>query len=209
MGLLQQQLHLGQNPYPPYRGTLALNDPLIDNNQGHHWQVFNDTTTGNSCQFVDGAYHVVDAPKNQGACFATATNFSNFTYQVDMTFLRAGQSFDAGGMVIRGSGNSYYYFEVFESGRYTFVSCTSTDCSHTLVDGLSQAFPSFHTGLNQSNTIAIVVSGFSFELFINGVKVGGLVSDANQVSDHGMIGVFGAANDATTEVAYNNAKIWT
>ena len=199
----------GANPYPPYRGTLTLSDPLIDNNQGHHWQVFNDTTTGNSCQFVDGSYGMVETPKNQGACFATATNFSNFTYQVEMTFLRAGQSFDAGGMVIRGSGNSYYYFEVFESGRYTFVSCTSTDCSHTLVDGLSQAFPSFHIGLNQSNTIAIVVSGFSFDLFINGVKVGGLVSDANQVSDHGMIGVFGAANDATTEVAYSNAKVWT
>jgi len=53
------------------------------------------------------------------------------------------------------------------------------------------------------------VSGFSFELFINGVKVGGPVSDANQVSDHGMIGVFGAANDATTEVIYMNAKVWT
>ena len=207
-GATATAIALGADPYPPYRGMQALNDPLVDNNQEHNWQVFNDTTTGNSCQFVDGSYHMVDAPKNQGACFATATNFSNFTYQVDMTFIRAGQSFDAGGIVIRGSGNSYYYFEVFESGRYTFVSCTNTDCSHTLLDGLSQAFPSFHAGLNQSNTIAIAVSGFSFELFINGVKVGGLVSDANQVSDHGMIGVFGAANDATTEIAYKNAKVW-
>ena len=198
----------GANPYPPHRGTLALNDPLMDNNQGHGWQVFNDTTTGNFCQFVDGAYHMVEAPKNQGACFATATNFSNFTYQVDMTFFRAGQSFDAGGIVIQGSGNSYYYFEVFESGRYTFEYCTNNDCGHTLVDGLSQAFPSFHSGLNQANTLAIVVSGFSFELFINSVKVGGLVSDASQISDHGMIGVFGAANDATTEVIYKNVKVW-
>ena len=207
-GATATAIALGEDPYPPYRGIQALNDPLVDNNQEHNWQVFNDTTTGNSCKFVDGSYHMVDAPKNQGACFATATNFSNFTYQVDMTFIRAGQSFDAGGIVIRGSGNSYYYFEVFESGRYTFVSCTNTDCSHTLLDGLSQAFPSFHAGLNQSNTIAIAVSGFSFELFINGVKVGGLVSDANQVSDHGMIGVFGAANDAATEIAYKNAKVW-
>jgi serine/threonine protein kinase len=199
----------GTNTFPPNRGTVALSDSLVDNNQGNHWQVFNDTTTGNSCQFVDGSYHMVEAPKNQGACFATATNFSNFTYQIEMTFIRAGQSFNAGGIVIRGSGNSYYYFEVFESGRYTFVTCINNDCGHTLVDGLSQAFPSFHAGLNQSNTIAIAVTGFSFELFINGIEVGGVVSDANHVSGHGTIGVFGAANDATTEVAYKNAMVWT
>jgi serine/threonine protein kinase len=29
-----------------------------------------------------------------------------------------------------------------------------------------------------------------------------------RVSDHGMIGVFGAANDATTELVYKDAKVW-
>ncbi|HYT36466.1 MAG TPA: family 16 glycoside hydrolase, partial [Ktedonobacteraceae bacterium] len=198
----------GANPYPPYGGSLALNDPMVDNNQGHQWQVFRDGTTGNSCQFVDGAYHVVDAPKNGGACFATATNFSNFAYQIEMTFMKAGQSFDGGGIVIRSSGNTYYYFEVFESGRYTFVSCTGNDCSHTIADGLSQVIPSFHTGLNQSNTIAIEVNGFGFDLYVNGVHVDGPVSDSNKTSNHGMIGVFGAANDATTEVVYKDAKVW-
>ena len=198
----------GANPYPPYGGSLALNDPMVDNNQGHQWQVFRDGTTGNSCQFVDGAYHVVDAPKNGGACFATATNFSNFAYQIEMTFMKAGQSFDGGGIVIRSSGNTYYYFEVFESGRYTLVSCTSNDCSHTIADGLSQVIPSFHTGLNQTNTVAIEVNSFGFDLYVNGVHVDGPVSDANKTSNHGMIGVFGAANDATTEVVYKDAKVW-
>jgi eukaryotic-like serine/threonine-protein kinase len=198
----------GANPYPPYRGSLVLNDPMVDNNQGNQWQVLNDGTTGNSCQFVDGAYHVVNAPKNRGACFATATNFSNFTYQIEMTFIKAGQSFDGGGIVIRSSGNNYYYFEVFESGRYTFVSCTGNDCSHTITDGLSQVIPSFHTGLNQPNTIAIKVNDFSFDLYVNGVHVDGPVSDSHKTSNHGMIGVFGAANDATTEVVYKDAKVW-
>jgi eukaryotic-like serine/threonine-protein kinase len=198
----------GANPYPPYRGSLTLHDSMVDNNQSHQWQVFSDGTTGNSCQFQDGAYHVVDAPQNGGACFATATDFRNFTYQIEMTFIKAGQSFDGGGIVIRSSGNNYYYFEVFESGRYTFVSCMGNDCSHTIADGLSQAIPSFHAGLNQTNTIAIEVNGFSFNLFVNGVHVEGPVSDANKISDHGMIGVFGAANDATTEVAYKDAKVW-
>jgi hypothetical protein len=207
-GATATAIAISANPYPPYRGSLALNDPLVDNNQGHQWQVFSDGTTGNSCQFIDSAYHVVDAPQNGGACFATATNFSNFTYQVEMTFIKAGQSFDGGGIVIRSSGNTYYYFEVFESGRYTFVSCTGNDCSHTIADGLSQVIPSFHSGLNQSNTIAIEVNDFSFDLYVNGVHIDGPVSDSNKISNHGMIGVFGAANDAATEVVYKDAKVW-
>ncbi len=198
----------GANPYPPYSGSLTLYDPMIDNNQGNQWQVQSDNITGNSCLFVDGAYHVVDVPHYGGACFATATDFSNFTYQIEMTFIKAGQSFDGGGIAFRSSENNYYYFEVFESGRYTFVSCTGNDCSHAIVESLSQAISSFHTGLNQPNTIAIVVNGNSFDLYVNGAHVAGPVSDSNNTSDHGMIGVFGAANDATTELVYSDAKVW-
>jgi serine/threonine protein kinase len=198
----------GANPYPPYSGSLALNDQLKDNNQGHQWKVYSDSATGNSCQFVGGAYHIVATQKNGGACFAAATDFSNFTYQVEMTFVRAGQSFDGGGVAIRSSGNTYYYFEIYESGRYTFAACQGNDCNHTLAEGLSQGIPSFHTGLNQSNTIAIVDNANTFVLYVNGVHVAGPVSDPNFTSSHGMIGVYGEANDATTEVVYRNAKVW-
>jgi serine/threonine protein kinase len=196
------------NPYPPYTGSLVLNDPLSDNSRGHQWQIYSDSATGNSCQFVGGTYHVVDTPHFQGACFATATDYSNFTYQVEMTFVSAGQSFDAGGIAIRGSGNNYYYFEVFESGRYAFNGCIGNDCNHTLSQGLTQGIPSFHTGLNQPNTIAIVANGNGFDLYVNGQHIAGPVSDPNSISSHGMIGIYGVANDATTEVVYRNAKVW-
>ena len=199
---------INTNPYPPYRGSLVLNDPMVENNQGHQWQVFSDGTTGNSCQFVDGTYHVVFAPQNGNACYATATNFRNFTYQIEMTFIQAGQSYDGGGLVIRGNGNNYYAFQVFESGRYMLASCAGNDCSQTIADGSSQVIPSFHSGLNQRNTIAIEVHDYSFDLFVNGAHVEGPVSDANKTSNHGMIGVYGTANDATTEVVYKNAKVW-
>jgi eukaryotic-like serine/threonine-protein kinase len=199
---------VGANLYPPYEGSLVLNDPMIDNNQGHHWQVSSGGATGNSCKFVDGAYHVIDAPQNAGVCFATATNFSNFTYQIEMMFIKAGQSFDGGGITIQGSGNNYYYFEVFESGRYKFVLCTGNDCNHTLTGSLSQAIPAFHIGLFQTNTIAIVVKGNNFDLYVNGAHIAGPVSDPDNTSSHGMIGVFGAANDATTEIVYKDAKVW-
>ena len=125
-----------------------------------------------------------------------------------MTFIKAGQSFDGGGIALRRSGNNYYYFEVFESGRYMFVSCSGNDCGHAIAESLSKAIPSFHTGLNQLNTLAIVVKGNIFDLFVNGTHVAGPVSDPNTTSNHGMIGVFGAANDATTEIVYQNAKVW-
>jgi len=196
------------NPYPPFTGSLVLNDPLSDNSRGHQWQTYSDSATGNSCQFVGGAYHVVDAPHFQGVCFATATDYSNFTYQVEMTFVSAGQSFDAGGIAIRGSGNNYYYFEIFESGRYVFTGCIGNDCNHTLSEGLTQGISSFHTGLNQSNTIAIVANGNGFDLYVNGQHVAGPVNDPGSISSHGMIGIYGEANDATTEVVYRNAKVW-
>jgi hypothetical protein len=43
---------------------------------------------------------------------------------------------------------------------------------------------------------------------VNGVHVVGPVSDTHKISVHGMIGVFGAANDSTTEVVYKDAKVW-
>jgi serine/threonine protein kinase len=198
----------GANPYPPYGGSLVLNDPLNDNNHGYQWQTFSDSTTGNSCQFTDGAYHVVDVPHYGGACYAAATDLSNFTYQVDMTFVKSGQSFDGGGLAIRSSGNNYYYFEIFESGRYMFTACTGNDCNREITAGLSQALPSFHAGLNRPNTIAIVANNNSFNLYVNGVHIAGPVGDPNSTSSHGMIGVYGGANDVTTEVVYRNAMVW-
>ncbi len=163
---------------------------------------------GDRCQFTGGAYHVVEAPHYGGPCFASATDFNDFTFQVQMTFVQAGQSFDGGGLAIRNSGNSYYYFEIFESGRYVFAACTGNDCSHAVAESLSQSIPSFHTGLNQTNTIAFVAKGNTFTLYVNGQRVVGPVTDTNSTSSHGMIGVYGEGYDVTTEIVYSNAKVW-
>lgn len=195
------------NPYPPYTGSLALNDPLNGDSSGYQWQVLNGGATGMSCLFVNGMYHVIDTLNSKGACYAAATDFSNFTYQVQMMFVSAGQTYDGGGLVIRSNGNNYYYFEIFESGRYAFTACTGNDCTDTLAQD-SQGIPGFHVGLNQANTIAIVAGGNSFDLYVNGQHVAGPVSDSNFTSSHGMIGVYGEGSDATTEVAYSNAKVW-
>jgi serine/threonine protein kinase len=196
------------NPYPPHSGTLVLNDPLVNNSNGYNWQEYNDSSTGNACQFASDGYHVVRASNYGGPCFAQATDFSNFTYQVQMTFVRAGTSFSGGGIIIRGSGSNYYYFEIFESGKYVLAACQGNDCSHAVAEDLSHPISSFHSGLNQNNTVAIVANSYSFDLYVNGSHVVGPVTDTTSTSSHGTIGVFGEGGDATSEVVYSNAKVW-
>ena len=63
-----------QNPYPPYSGTLALNDPLQNNNNGYNWGVDNNI---GSCKFIAGAYHVIMPQTGQfHYCTASAISFT-------------------------------------------------------------------------------------------------------------------------------------
>ena len=91
------------NATNPYGGTLALNDPLADNSQGHNWDVTSDATVGSSCQFTNNAYDMIMPGSYGGACLGQATSFSNFAFQAQMTFSRYGQHFSGGGLVFRGS----------------------------------------------------------------------------------------------------------
>ncbi len=196
------------NPYPPHSGTLMLDDPLSNNDQGHNWSVYTDPTTGNSCQFSNGAYDDVTVAHYGGPCLAQATDFSDFAYEIQMKFVRTGTSFAGGGIVFRSNGDRYYYFEIFESGKYTLNACIGNNCSNAVTENLSQSIPSFHVGLNQTNVIAVVAQGNNFTLYVNGERVAGPVSDSAATSSHGMIGVYGEGGDATTEIVYSDAKVW-
>lgn len=196
------------NPYPPYKGSLMLNDPLQNNNNGNNWQTFSDNL-GNACLFVKGVYQVSNVANYGGPCFAQATNYSNFTYEVQMTFLKVGPSFSGGGLAFRSSGGNYYYFEIFESGRYSLAACKGSDCSNGLASDLKNPIPAFHVGLNQTNTLAVVAHGNSFDLYVNGQQVVSNVVDKTYTSSQGAIGVYGeGSTGGPTEVVYQNAKVW-
>jgi hypothetical protein len=191
----------------PYGGTLVLNDPLVDNSQGHQWY------TSSSCQFTNSAYHMVMPGNYGGPCFGAATHYVNFAFQVQMTFFKYGQHFSGGGLVFRGSsGSKYYVLEIFESAQYTFYSCNGNDCSHGIAGyPASSSIPSFHTGLNQTNTIAVVANGNTFSFYANGQSFAGPITDSTYTQ--GTIGFFAEGGSeggagATTDVAYSNAKVW-
>ncbi len=196
------------NPYPPYSSTLVLNDPMKDNSGGHQWDEYSDASVGNACQFENGAYHVIMPTNYGGPCYAKNTNYTNFTYEAQMTFISAGPSFSGGGLVFRASANKYYVFEIFESGRYSFYVCVSNDCSNALATDLTNPIPAFHIGLSQSNRIAVVAHSSMFDLYVNGQLVKGNIADSANTSSQGEIGLYCEGSQALTDVAYSNVKVW-
>ena len=194
-----------QIPYPPY-GTLALDDPLSDNSQGHNWQGI-DTSLG-TCTFTGGAYHV-NAILNDSTndCLASP-NFSDFAYQVQMTIVKG----DGGGIIFRednARGNGYYFAIGLQSGvwgykLWGFNNCNSNNCK--VSESRSGSSAAIKTGLNQSNLVAVVASGSTIDLYVNNHKIDS-VSDNSYGS--GQIGVAATYLKSPTEVVFSNAKVWT
>jgi hypothetical protein len=192
----------------PYGGTLAWSDPLGDNSHGHHWDETNDPSVGTSCQFSNGAYHMIMPKSYAGACLGEATNLSDFAFQVQMQFFSTGPQFSGGGLVFRASGSDQYYaLEIYESGQYIFFACSGGNCDHRIAGYPdSSVIPSFHAGLHQANTIAVVAHGNTFTFYANGQQFAGPFTDGTYGS--GLIGFYDAGSQATTEVVYSNVEIW-
>lgn len=193
---------LTQNPYPPHRGTLILNDPLRDNSQGHAWDV--QPTLYGTCQFINGAYRVA-APTSPfyHSCAARNTNFTNFAYEVQMTIVTG----NCGAIIFRADFQNfrYYYFRICANGSYELLRFTSQNTSTVLLQQASSLF--IHTGLGQSNTIAVVADGNNLTLYVNHSPLG-TVQDTLYINQ-GQIGVAADNDTSPTEVLFKNARVWT
>ncbi|HZT99136.1 MAG TPA: protein kinase [Ktedonobacteraceae bacterium] len=182
-------------PYPASNGQLVLSDPLHDNSKNYQW----DEHAG--CRFVGGAYDVqVSASNTSQPCYAHTSSFSNFTFEVQMRIVQG----DCGSIVFRAESttSSFYGFRICQDGHYSFI-VHSGPYSRTIVDHVA---PAIRTGLNQSNTLAVVAQGNTFDLYVNDEKVG---STSDSSYSRGEIGVL-ATNQAGngTEAVFSNAKVW-
>ncbi len=196
-----------QNPYPPYT-TLALDDPMSDNSYGYSWDEGSDSL--GTCAFTAGAYHVNAIQPNKGkGCVAGSdsppSTFSDFAYEVQMTIIKG----DGGGILIRDDkkGNGYYFF-ITQDGNYgfaTYNNCPGNNCNVTLLRNTSN-LSAIHTGLNQSNLVAVVAQGSTIELYVNNQGIDS-VSDSNYSQGH--IGVAASDMNNPTEVVFSNTKVWT
>ena len=94
-----------------------------------------------------------------------------------------------------------YYFMICQDGTYAFFRYDGfTAPVQTLRSGSSTAII---TGLKQSNLVAIVANGASFDLYVNHQRIDS-VSDGSYSQ-----GEFGVSADANTTAAYTFARMWT
>lgn len=183
-----------KNPYDAGSWTLALNESL-NKNSNSRW----DEASG-SCTFAPDGYHVT-TPAQASApqvCIAHNHDYGDMTFEANMKILKG----NTGGMLFRSSGSASYYFRIGQNGTYALLACagSGTSCNTTLTSGFSSFI---NTGLNQSNTIAVVAKGNSIELYVNGEPVN---SVNNGLSLHGQVGVIA---DAGNEVMFSNVRVWT
>ena len=192
------------NPYPPYHGTLALNDPLINNSLGYAW----DISTGkqfNDCQFTSGGYEITNgtyAEEVSHGCAAEKTNFTNFVYQVQLMIVKG----SCGGLVWRANSkaNNFYEFHVCSNGIFEVYDTFTGIFSSPFLNGTSAAV---HKGLGQTNILAVVAIGSTMTVYINGHKIGSFTDTSNS---HGQIGLESTELlGATTIVVFHNARVWT
>jgi serine/threonine protein kinase len=184
------------NPYPPRSGTLVLYDPLRDDSSGSGWD-----KGSKICAFIAGAYHVSATNTSHLVhCFAQATSFSNFAYEVQMTIIKG----DVGGMIFRAdsANNTYYSFFVAQNGYYSLYACTP--CK-SLVSRFS---PSINRGLNKTNLLAVVAMGTTITLYANHQQLASVTDSRYNLGQIGLIASPGPNTRNPTEVVYSNAKVW-
>ena len=192
-----------QNPYPPYRGTLALNDPLIDNSQGHNWEEYARPNMYN-CQFVNGALESSLSNgyrEEENICVAKNTDFNNFVFQVQMTLLKG----YCGGISFRGDTNIgfLYEFHVCANGIYEFYSIGGNYMGSPLAYG---PVPFLHKGIGQTYILAVVAIASTMTFYANYQKI---ATVSQSYGPHGQIGcVATSLGSALTVAIFRNAKVW-
>lgn len=180
-------------------GTPAMNDPMVqqDTNQ---WELDN-KTGGGGCAFSNGSYHASMPQAGFFApCYAQNSSFNNFAFQVQMTILKG----DRGGLIFRSDGSSkFYLFRIDQNGAYNLFLYTNSNSTKNLLEGTAPAI--IHTGLNASNTIAVVAKGSTIYLYVNQKY---LASTTNSTYSSGSIAVFAEDHTNATEVAFSNVQVW-
>jgi hypothetical protein len=195
------------NLYAPSTGSIAMYDPLTDNNLGYNWDVAA-RGANQTCRFAGKAYlsSNASAAKNfySGTiCFAENTDFSDFTFQVQ-TILEQGQ---CAGIVFRGNSrtNNFDRFIICSNAWYDFRQCNGGYCDVVFANGPSSAI---NTRPGAANTLAVVTSGPAVTLYVNGKQII-TASDSGGFSE-GQIGLVTCGYNGTpTVAAFRNVELWT
>lgn len=194
------------NPYPPYAGSIALYDPLTNNDLGHNWDVAA-SGANNACQFAGKAYQSSNANTAKDlysgtVCFAEETDFSDFTFQVQAVLMQG----LCEGLVFRGNSktNSFDRFVICSNAWFDFRQCNDGYCDVVFANGL---FSAINTKPGATNTLGIVASGTAITLYVNGKQI---VAASDTGFSDGQIGlVTSGYNSTRTVAAFRDVEVWT
>lgn len=183
-------------------GTPALNDTLNAQSQAN-WDELTSSANG-ACAFAGGAYHSTMPQKGYfQPCYAQATNFSNFAFQVQMTIVQG----DDGGIIFRADNQNsrFYLFRISRDGTYTLFLYVNNQGmqARSILNGNSQFIK---TDLNVPNMLTVIAQGNSLLFYVDKQYVGGMNDNTYAA---GKIGVFAESNANRTDVTFSNAQVWT
>jgi hypothetical protein len=195
-------------------GTLVVNDPLTSNQL--RWD------DGDSCKIDAKGYYIGVSGPQSTICYAHATDFVNFTYEAQMSFLKvddADPDAVAVGLVFRGDNDTgaSYRIEVTQNGTFIPLICKAADACTPFDDGqvrpttdsgLRKVSTAFNRGVEQSNKLAVVVVDNLLVFYINGQEV--FSTKQAGFSRHGMIGLYLRDNnkDSSAVALFNNVRVW-
>lgn len=182
--------------------TPVFSDSLSAANANYNWDSGSLVGGNGSCGFSNSAYHAIATVK--GAiipCFAQATGFTNFFYQVKMTVVQG----DRGGITFRantGYGN-FYFFSIAVDGSFTIESCSGYSSCSVLHQGSD---PSINTGQGQTNLIGVSAKENTLVFYVNKTSI---FTIQDSTFTQGAIGVAAEDTVNTTDVAFTNAQVWS
>ena len=135
------------------------------------------------------------------SCYAQASNYSNFAFQVQMNILKG----DSGGIIFRADPTNYkfYLFRVGQDGSYDLFLYVDNNGNHARSLSLA-ILPPFILGsieTTQSPSLRKMPTSISMnQQYIASV------SDSSYGS--GEIGLFADDHTNPTEVAFSNLQVW-
>jgi hypothetical protein len=192
----------------PFSNKLVLHDQLSDDS--HTAQYGWDQIAG-QCFFINGSYNVRDSQATTYAtCGAKQTNFTNFTFQVQMS-IQLGGSGAAGGVIFRGNegASQYYLFGLDAQGDYALFleNGGQSGSSRTLKQGVISN-SNFIMGFNAVNTISVVARGSQIAVYVDDTTHP-LFQIVDSTYSSGQIG-FAVLTDSSGRavVNYNAANVW-
>jgi hypothetical protein len=175
-------------------GTPVISDPLTSSN-GSIWYHY-DGSNG-SCTFLKGAFHIkVFVKASNNACFASNSLFNNLAFQAQMTIIKG----DAGGLLFH-IGQGFYLFLVNRDGSYSLY--LDIGIFAVLTTGNSSVI---NKGLNRSNLLTVVAFDGDIYLYVNKHPV---AHTFDSTFSSGQLALFGESATDLTDVAFNNAQVWS